>query len=1283
MYLQSLEILGFKSFAPKTVLNFHKGVTAIVGPNGCGKSNVLDAIRWVLGEQSAKALRGGEMADVIFSGTDSRPALGMAEVSLTFTECEKELGVEWNEVCITRRVFRDGNSEYLLNRNACRLRDIQGLFMDTGVGRSAYSIMEQGKIDAILSSRPEERRSIFEEAAGITKFKSQKKEALRKLEATEANLLRLTDIIKEVKRQIGSLQRQAAKARRYQAMLADLRTIETHHARRQFETLDAQLQAAHAETARLTELQLQQETEIEAQESEAAARREELAKLDEDLSAARSVVGDLRSHIANAEHRIGFNRERATEFAQLIERYERDIAAAEEKLRVQQSQIETTDLELEQISTTLQFEEDRLRERTAAVHAVSAERVGVERKVQEAFASIAGIEHRLSSLRAQIAGAISQRDGSETRLGILADEIAGLARTLERLGAGVAETRDQFEGSSQALAACQQQVQNADGEARALQGRLDEINRELSARQRLLSEKESKLEVLRQLNEAGEGFAAGAQAVLRGLDNAAFFKPAIVGALAAQIEVEPQFVAAIEAALGGNLQAIVLKDAMVAEAMVRTLNAKKWGRASLALREFFPRSPEDRLMPPLPEGAIAWAIDRVKISTEELRPLVQGLLRDVALVDTVETAMSLRGAEGLSFVTLAGEVFSREGILTGGQTGDASGSMLHRKNQVAQLEAEAGQIRLDIAGITARRADALASLETVRARVQEARDETQRHNTTVSTLRGQLAALEREQRDANRKAESLENERGNIEVRHREASDRVQSLEAESGEAEKGLGDFQTELKERQASLETLREREGALTQDLNELRIKVATEKQRHHSLHNQRAPMTARLHELGDFIAQRHRDIESYRAKSAGLGEDSTRIAGEIESARERAAEAEERVAALAGERAGVAGNIEELEATLRILRRQLTDCHDRRGKGEVKSTQLQLRIDSLAEHIRRRYSLEVREFQPDSCALQGTLRDLGKRLRKTADAPPESDVSFPPAGEGTDADENAAGEAERFVAQAPEDGQRIDWTRVEELVRELDGRIDSMGPINIDAIQEYEELEQRHGFLEGQLNDLSNSKTELLDVIAKINATTRSLFAETFEKVRVNFQEMFTELFGGGKANLVLVDESDPLESGIDIIARPPGKQLQSISLLSGGEKTMTAVALLFAIYMVKPSPFCVLDEMDAPLDESNIRRFIKILDRFVSQSQFVVITHNKRTIARADVLYGVTMEEHGVSKLVGVKFARREESTEGTDLMGTANPSKPLEAEVPSVAESFGKSDELHSERAKAG
>jgi chromosome segregation protein len=494
MYLQSLELFGFKSFAPKTKMEFHRGVTAVVGPNGCGKSNVLDAMRWVLGEQSAKALRGGEMADVIFSGTDSRAAVGMAEVSMTFAECEEQLGLDWHEVTITRRVFRDGGSEYLLNKTPCRLRDIHQLFMDTGIGRSAYSIMEQGKIDMILSSRPEDRRAIFEEAAGITKYKSQKKEALRKLEATEANLVRLSDIIKEVKRQIGSLQRQAGKARRYQSLLGDLKLLETHNAKRQFDTIEEQRAATVAELRRLTDLQSEHEQQIEQQESEVSVQRAALEEMEQRLNAGRQAVNDIRQRISNHESRVVFNRERAAEFTQLVERYSADVAGAEEKFRIAETQLRDTDTELEQITTLLASELRIMEEKQAATAALTAQRQDADRSIQNVTSEAARIEQRLSGLRGQISTVLQQRDGSEARLAILHGDLEQLTSGLSRIAEQQSSTQAELDRTVATLEACTAQLVEAESDLRQAQADLGATDQELRTAQRTLSDKESRLE---------------------------------------------------------------------------------------------------------------------------------------------------------------------------------------------------------------------------------------------------------------------------------------------------------------------------------------------------------------------------------------------------------------------------------------------------------------------------------------------------------------------------------------------------------------------------------------------------------------------------------------------------------------------------------------------------------------------------------------------------------------------------------------------------------------------
>jgi chromosome segregation protein len=601
---------------------------------------------------------------------------------------------------------------------------------------------------------------------------------------------------------------------------------------------------------------------------------------------------------------------------------------------------------------------------------------------------------------------------------------------------------------------------------------------------------------------------------------------------------------------------------------------------------------------------------------------------------------------------MTGEYISRDGVVFAGFNADNGNSILQRKIQIRQLENESAGLRLTVQNLEQVKEQRFAKVEMCQQTVREKRDASQRMQVEASTLQGQLSMLDRELREAEGKVKSLNWERNNVRQRLEAATGKVNSIEQELANCRQELDRLQTEMTRAIVEVETLRRDEETLVDILNELKVRVATERQRKENLQRQRQPLAIRLAELKDLIVNRQRDIANYQGRIEQFATENATLRGRIEQLQGEKSEAEAEVNRLLQDRTQQIAALEAVDLNLRQLRKQLTDCQEMRGRQEVKSTQSNLRLEHIREHVTHRYHVDLSGQEPDWYAFQVCLREQRKRL----DRPVTETEVMPP-------------------IPAPPLNAEIDWEFVETAIAEMTERLDAMGPVNLEAIQEYDELEERQKFLEDQHNDLVKSKGELLDVINKINATTKELFAGTFEQVRKNFQEMFTELFGGGKANLLLVDDLDPLESGIEIIAKPPGKQLQSITLLSGGERTMTAVSLLFAIYMVKPSPFCVLDEMDAPLDESNIRRFTKILDRFVHQSQFVVITHNKRTIAKADVLYGVTMEEHGISKLVGVKLTQRENSAETADLIGTAQT-------APSIAESFGKHGDLRSETADA-
>jgi len=1211
MHLQSLELIGFKSFADKTVFNFHEGVTAIVGPNGCGKSNVLDAVRWVLGEQSAKALRGGEMADVIFNGTDTRKPVGIAEVSLTFSDCAEELDIDWHDVRVTRRVYRDGQSEYLLNKTPCRLRDIHSLFADTGVGRSAYSMMEQGKIDLILSSRPEDRRAIFEEAAGITKYKSQKREALRKLEATEANLLRLGDIIKEVKRQIGSLQRQAGKARRYQALMADLQILDTHHSRRQLDAFEAELAQSQQEIARLEKLQSETGGEIEKRENDVAERRAQLEELDRQINEARSEAQRLENQISAHRNRIEFNRERTQELSLLIERYQNDIETAETKRARQETEIQQTDALLEEIESLLASRQKDLTKLTERTAKLREERIQRERELQELELTISKAENRVATLEEEISGTTARRVATQARLSDLATSSSEAVIARDGIQSKLAAIRSDSEQQQKAHDQLAADVRMAEEQLNHEQEAFREAEKTLAAIDRTIAEKQSKLDVLQQLDDEGEGLAQGSQAVLKGLDHPHRIRPALIGALAALIEVDEEYIRAIEAALGRNLHAIVLQNGDVVAEIIASLTNQKLGQTALILPEFLKAARE---IPnwPFPKDAIGRAIDKVH-APPELQPVVRQLLGDVVIAADLPQALRLKTVSPeLSVATLSGEFISAEGVVYGGRVSEQSNSLFERKAQVSALSADCRELLATRENLQAKQSDAQEAFDLATKRLEDARERQQKSRVDEPASTVRLTAIERELHESEREVDTINWEKATLDQQLEAAANRITRLEHDL-HAQRALLDQQLQQRSAtQAAVEAARLRDDQLAEQVNELRLSVATERQRHENLTSQRQPMTARQIELAELITARRADIENYQERRKQQASESSAAEAAIEVDTAKAKQIEASVAESSTRRALHSTKVNALEAEHRSARKSLSDLHDARGKQEVRQTQLQLRIENLTEHVSHRYQVNLGSFVSDRYAFTKTLRAQLRRREKTAEVENAEIV----------ADESSARE--------------VDESELMKIIAELTRQLDSMGPVNLDAVQEYDELEERQRFLETQNNDLTASRRELLEVIARINDTTRKLFADTFAQVRINFREMFAELFGGGRADLLLFDENDPLECGIEITAKPPGKQLQSVSLLSGGERTMTAVALLFAIYMVRPSPFCILDEVDAALDESSINSFIHVLERFVRQSQFIIITHNKRTIAKADVLYGVTMEERGISKLVGMKL-----------------------------------------------
>lgn len=1188
MFLKSLEIVGFKSFAEQTGVVFHPGMTAIVGPNGCGKSNVLDSVRWVLGEQSAKALRGSTMQDVIFNGSDSRKPLGMAEVSLTFSDCEQYLGSDFHEVRVTRRVFKDGQSEYELNKAPCRLRDVQQLFMDTGIGRTAYSIMEQGKIDAILSSKPEDRRAIFEEAAGITKFKSQRKEALRKLELTEANLLRVQDIIREVARQINSLQRQAAKAKRYRELSDKLREMDTKLSVHQFEELNASAEAEQHAILKLQEEYTALEVELSSGEVRQRELRAELESLEQASRANEQQRQRLESDAASARQKIGFNQSRIQELTTLIENARREASGTEEKVRIQGERLTQIENEGTKLAEVRQQEEQTLIQAQESLRVIREQVTSLQQNRQQLEQAIAQGSRRLEAARGRMAMIEAEHRTYLVRVEKLKEDQVSWDNLRAELDAnGQAIALRETEKQLHATATIEKLRAEQSGGA-ALENSLQTSRKEYETLRSHRAEMQARLEALRQLAESNVGMSEAAKALLKARRG-----QGILAALLESITVTPGFELAIETCLGELADALVL-DANASPAEIKAAFS---GSGKVVLLS--PSSGNSFVQPSLQDERAALQKISVADSMGPLRAFLAKHLAGWYVVANAEEAAKIQSEiPWAKIVSQQGEVWHPDGWLIYGSAKDNHHSLLTRKNEIAELEKQMASLEQELAAAEQRVAEIQESVASQTDKITQAREESDRANAELNAVRYETELHNRRNQELLSRQSSLDRERQQLSSKETSTTEEQQKLTDECEQIIRANQDASTKVEGLLVQIDQTAKEIEQRSQEVVELRVKVSAATQQLDGFRREQESVHLRIDELKEFAAKCARDIAEYENRIGEsqkiIHESETSVVtihGQVETLTQEAQ-------GLAVKKTESSTRLAEADSALSQHRKRAMELQSLRSKHEITYAELRLKLTTLTERIRTAYQIEISEIAAN---------------------PPQ-----PPANE------------------TPELQQPTDWQLLEQEVTAMRTKLESMGPVNMEAITEYEELEQRHKFLQDQERDLTTARQQLVDSIKQINETTKVLFSETFQKVQENFSKVYVELFGGGRASITLTEESDPLESGIDIIARPPGKQQQSITLLSGGEKTMTAVALLFAIYMVKPSPFCILDEMDAPLDESNIGRFIQMLQRFVQQSQFIVITHNKKTIAAADVLYGVTMEEQGVSKIVSARLSRKEES-----------------------------------------
>jgi chromosome segregation protein len=1164
VYLKSLEMIGFKSFADSTVLQFEPGMTCIVGPNGCGKSNVSDAVRWVLGEQSAKALRGSRMEDCIFNGTDDRKALGMAEVSISFADCESILGTEYNEVTVTRRVFRSGEGEYFLNKTPCRLKDIQRLFMDTGIGTTSYSVMEQGRIDQILSSRAEDRRTIFEEASGITKFKTDKKEAMRKLEQTEANLLRLADVIREVKRQIGSLQRQAGKARRYKEYGEELRKLDVFATREKLKLLDEDIRRIESEGTALARQIASCAREVGEMDEGSSVLRKSVVQTEHEIGIVLEQAVQAQGRLDHTREMIALNGQRIAEYRAWCDRGSQEMGEAAKRIAEKRAMLQELAPQAAAARSDLGEAQQRLEACQEACERGRAQVETLRDRVRLLRDESVETESLLARLHNQLVELESRERSAAVRRERLAAEKSQLSRD-------VAQYEERQADMSRALVELQGQVVAREAIASRLEADRGSAAAALADLQQKLAEMrargcaaEARVELLSR-DEAGSAAPPVEPAALlekSGLAGAQ--RQAVLGTLRSLIEVDPPYAAAAEAALRESLDAVLIRDTGVALAALRRIEAAGAGPARLLATDRAGARP-----PAAPDG------DRLAEHVrcpDSVRPVLSWLIGGVVVVDSLD-GLRPPTDPSLACVTRSGALVRGDGWM---------------------------EFRTDAAASASRR----AMLADARREMRDCEDRASACRDLLAAARSALEraddGLARGRKDLDEPRRALAQKEGESQVVTAEANEARARLETVAWELNEiasrdGAGGETREASERQMAEtnEQIRRAEtehAALQVQLTEQKIRVASLAQRLETTLAQQSAAEARIAELEAGAEDRARDIASHHGRIAELEGAIAAAEAQLSSLEQSLREQNDRADSLRKSREKQGTELESLERLLATRRAALDESRAAKSALDVQAAETRMRRQNQLDRVASEHGIAADQIEKE----------------------PEPD--WP-------------------------DGVRPSLDSTETMIAELRTKMDAMGPVNLVAIEEYKELEARCAFLTAQETDLVNSKQQLKEMIRKINRTTSDMFRSTFDRVNENFLVMFRKLFNGGSAKLVLVNEEDVLECGIEIIAKPPGKRLQNVSLLSGGERTLTAVALLFSIYMIKPSPFCLLDELDAALDDSNIGRFVGVLQGFLGQSQFVVITHNRQTIAAGRTLYGVTMPEKGISKIVSMRFKDR--------------------------------------------
>lgn len=1182
MYLKRLELQGFKSFADKTVLEFKPGITAVIGPNGSGKSNISDSIRWVLGEQSMKSLRGAKSEDIIFAGTQNRKSLGFAEASIVIDNTDGELPVEYAEVIVTRKIYRSGETGYFINKTPCRLKDILELFMDTGIGKDGYSIIGQGKIDEILSNKSEDRRHIFEEAAGIVKYRARKSESEKKLEQTKLNLLRINDILSEIETGLDPLRIQSEKAKRFLELHESLKDIEVGLFIHNIETYKEKLEQVVEDLKILENQKSDEEEKLNNIQNKKGTLKKQIDELIEEIEKCQNIGFESTNQIEKINSEIGISNEKILHNKENNERLLSEIEDSKQKIKDLQEEKDTKKQKKDSLFSNKEKFEKELEEKEAELSKLTK---GLSTKELEIEAKKQVIEKN-TDLKYEKNIEISSLDANfeniEKRQKSIKTEIQETVSELDRTRTQKQDMSKEFQKIESEKNSATKELEENSNKKEKIENKIKEFNEQIDKMSYELRMKDSRQKFLIETEKEKEGYAKAVKLLLTDCDKNADLNKGVHGIIANLISVDKKYETAIEMTLGGMLQNIVTDNEEVAKKLVNHLRANNMGRASFLPITSIKGSKIDKIKGKFP-GVIGVAADLVKFD-KKYTQIVYNLLGRTVIVDNMDTGIALakENKYGFRIVTIQGDIINASGAITGGSVAQKTVNILGRGREIENLAKEIEVLQNKISETKRSKQDYEESISEFVEDSKELDEKIQQINIVYATEKQKMLSVEEQILRLENTLSKLRNENEKIEKQKADIKNQKQNIQNSVEDLEKEINELSIVIKEFAEANSENQKYIDDLNFDITNLKISVSSFDESGSSIDEIIERIDKDIENYNNAITVKNDQIEDLKREDIELKEKIESLKNQIIEIKNSVSTSTEKIEQLKLDRANKNEALNKIEKDITDQFNLLEDLKGNLVKIDVKKTKLEQDIDLVVNNLWEEY-----ELTPNNAT------DYKKV-------------------------------------------ENVQTTQKE--VNDIRSEIKDLGSINVDSIEEYKKTKERYDFMCEQRLDLENTISKLRKMISEITDTMKKQFVEKFKLINKNFNEVFVELFGGGKAELILEDEDNVLECGIDIKAQPTGKKLQNMMLLSGGEKAFTAIALLFAILKINPAPFCILDEIEAALDDVNVYRYAEYLKKFCSDTQFLVITHRKGTMEAADTVYGVTMEENGISKLLSMKLAQ---------------------------------------------